>query len=259
MFYKSQSCDTLLKETSILHNFIFVQFSFFIPLILYLCSECNSGAATHGGGSGWSGVWLRYAGIFVWVWYAGIFVDYDMQVCWCWCWWCWRWCYCQDQSYSELCFNMVYRKDLEETASVGRGSPVQQELEDSETEARRFFFTFKNFNRRRFFSSFFLFYFQACRSQVWSNPSLITKDCSWMNSFSCFFLHDWFLVLTCFFYKWHSCVNWITINCCHFVIPVWWSSNLLSPFVQGILILPRLIHRYVHCPCYAHLFPYSLL
>ena len=30
---------------------------------------------------------------------------------------------------------MVVVQDLEETASVGRGSPVQQELEDSETEA----------------------------------------------------------------------------------------------------------------------------
>ena len=29
-------------------------------------------------------------------------------------------------------------KDLEETASVGRGSPVQQELEDSETEASKY-------------------------------------------------------------------------------------------------------------------------
>ena len=28
-----------------------------------------------------------------------------------------------------------FEQDLEETASVGRGSPVQQELEDSETEA----------------------------------------------------------------------------------------------------------------------------
>ena len=30
---------------------------------------------------------------------------------------------------------IVHVQDLEETASVGRGSPVQQELEDSETEA----------------------------------------------------------------------------------------------------------------------------
>ena len=33
-------------------------------------------------------------------------------------------------------------QDLEETASVGRGSPVQQELEDSETEASTYIVTF---------------------------------------------------------------------------------------------------------------------
>ena len=32
-----------------------------------------------------------------------------------------------------------FEQDLEETASVGRGSPVQQELEDSETEASDWF------------------------------------------------------------------------------------------------------------------------
>ena len=32
-----------------------------------------------------------------------------------------------------------FEQDLEETASVGRGSPVQQELEDSETEASDLF------------------------------------------------------------------------------------------------------------------------
>ena len=104
-------------------------------------------------------LWLQTY-IFVWLRYAGTFVDYDMQVCWCWCWWCWRWCYCQDHSYSELCFNMVYRKDLEETASVGRGSPVQQELEDSETEARRFFLLSKFSTEEDFFLLFFCFTFK---------------------------------------------------------------------------------------------------
>ena len=35
-------------------------------------------------------------------------------------------------------------QDLEETASVGRGSPVQQELEDSETEASTYIVSFEN-------------------------------------------------------------------------------------------------------------------
>ena len=35
-----------------------------------------------------------------------------------------------------------FEQDLEETASVGRGSPVQQELEDSETEASDWFLEF---------------------------------------------------------------------------------------------------------------------
>ena len=51
---------------------------------------------------------------------------------------------------------MVNRKDLEETASVGRGSPVQQELEDSETEARRFFLLSRFSTEEDFFLFFFV-------------------------------------------------------------------------------------------------------
>ena len=40
-------------------------------------------------------------------------------------------------------------KDLEETASVGRGSPVQQELEDSETEASKYIIHIVSFGNLR--------------------------------------------------------------------------------------------------------------
>ena len=97
-------------------NTNFAQFQF-----SYLCPECSCWAAAYGGSTRWDGIGLWHAGLIVtemkrqYNWFKNIILHGNAP------------------KYGVELNGDV--QDLEETASVGRGSPVQQELEDSETEA----------------------------------------------------------------------------------------------------------------------------